>query len=119
PLNVAAGAEYRRDGYQVIAGEPASYIDGGSLNQFGTAHATHGAQVFPRFRPSNTVDASRNSKAVYVDTEGDVVSQFRIGLAGRYENFSDFGNTTNAKLTLRYSPAKPLIFRAAASTGFR
>jgi iron complex outermembrane receptor protein len=119
PLNVAAGAEYRREGYQVIAGEPASYIDGGSLNQFGSAHATPGAQVFPGFRPSNAVDTSRNSKAVYVDTEGDILPQFRMGLAGRYENFSDFGNTTNGKLTLRYSPAKPLIFRAAASTGFR
>ncbi len=119
PLNVAAGVEYRRDGYQVIAGEPASYIDGGSLNQFGTARGTPGSQVFPGFRPDNAVDISRNSKAVYIDTEGDVLQQLRVGLAGRYENFSDFGSTTNGKLTLRYSPAKPLIFRAAASTGFR
>ena len=65
-----------------------------------------GAQVFPGFRPSNAVDASRNSKAVYVDTEADIVSQFRVGLAGRYENFSDFGSTTNGKLTLRYSPVR-------------
>ena len=119
PLNVAGGVEYRREGYQVIAGEPASYVDGGSLNQFGTARGTPGSQVFPGFRPDNAVDVSRNSKAVYVDTEGDILQQLRVGLAGRYENFSDFGSTTNGKLTLRYSPAKPLIFRAAASTGFR
>jgi iron complex outermembrane receptor protein len=119
PVNVAAGAEYRNEGYQVIAGEPASYIDGGSLNQFGSAHAAPGSQVFPGFRPSNAVDTSRNSKAIYVDTEGDVLPEFRVGLAGRYENFSDFGNTTNGKLTLRYSPFQPLILRAAASTGFR
>src|SRR5204862_662822 len=37
----------------------------------------------------------------------------------RYEHFSDFGNTTNGKITLRYAPMKPLAFRAAASTGFR
>jgi iron complex outermembrane recepter protein len=119
PINVAAGAEYRREGYQVIAGEPASYIDGGSLNQFGTLPGAVGSQVFPGFRPSNATAVSRNSKAIYLDTEGDVLQQLRIGLAGRYENFSDFGGTTNGKLTLRYSPAKPLIFRAAASTGFR
>ena len=118
PVNVAAGAEYRREGYQVIAGEPASYIDGGVPNQFG-GKAAPGSQVFPGFRPANAVDVSRNSKAVYVDTEGDVLQQLRVGVAGRYENFSDFGSTTNGKLTLRYSPAKPLIFRAAASTGFR
>jgi iron complex outermembrane recepter protein len=119
PVNVAAGVEYRREGYQITAGEPASYIDGGSLNQFGTSRGAPGSQVFPGFRPSNVVDTSRNSKAIYIDTEGDVLRQFRIGLAGRYENFSDFGGTTNGKVTLRYTPAKPLIFRAAASTGFR
>ncbi|HEX9162100.1 MAG TPA: TonB-dependent receptor [Thermoanaerobaculia bacterium] len=119
PVNVAAGAEYRNDGYEILAGEPASYIDGGSLNQFGTAHATPGSQVFPGFRPSNTVNTSRNSSAIYVDTEGDVFHQLRIGLAGRHENFSDFGSTTNGKVTLRYSPLQQLIFRAAASTGFR
>ena len=29
PLNVALGAEFRRENYQIIAGEPNSYIDGG------------------------------------------------------------------------------------------
>ena len=119
PVNVAAGVEYRREGYQVFAGEPASYIDGGSLNQFGTAHATPGAQVFPGFRPSNAVDASRNSSAFYVDTEGDVLRKLRVGLAGRYENFSDFGGTQNGKVTVRYRPIHSLILRGAASTGFR
>ena len=118
PINVAAGVEYRREGYQVIAGEPASYIDGGHLSQTG-AKAAPGSQVFPGFRPSNEVDASRNSKAVYIDTEGDVLSKLRVGIAARHENFSDFGGTTNEKLTLRYTPAKPLILRGAVSTGFR
>jgi iron complex outermembrane recepter protein len=119
PINVAAGAEYRREGWQETAGEKASWFDGGFLNQFGTARAPVGSQVFPGFRPDNEIDISRNSKAFYVDTEGDVLPQLRVGVAGRFEDFSDFGNTTNGKLTLRYSPAKPLIFRAAASTGFR
>ncbi|HEX3579948.1 MAG TPA: TonB-dependent receptor, partial [Thermoanaerobaculia bacterium] len=118
PINVAAGVEYRREGYQVIAGEPNSYIDGGKLNQAG-GKAAPGSQVFPGFRPSNAVDASRNSKAIYVDTEGDVLAQLRVGIAARHENFSDFGGTTNEKLTLRYTPIKPLIFRGAVSTGFR
>ena len=118
PINVAAGVEYRREGYQVIAGEPNSYIDGGKLNQAG-GKAAPGSQVFPGFRPSNAVDASRNSKAIYVDTEGDVLAQLRVGIAARHENFSDFGGTTNEKLTLRYTPIKQLIFRGAASTGFR
>jgi iron complex outermembrane receptor protein len=118
PVNVAVGLEYRDEGYKIEAGEPNSYIDGGQPDQFGN-RAPAGAQVFPGFRPSNEIDTSRNSKAIYLDVEGDVLEQLRIGLAGRYENFSDFGSTTNGKITARYSPMKQLIFRAAASTGFR
>ena len=118
PLNVAVGAEYRRDSFEQHAGEPNSYINGGHPNQ-NNGIAAAGAQVFPGFQPSNEVDVSRNSKAVYVDLEGDVHAKVRLGAAARYENFSDFGSTTNGKLTARFSPTQQLIFRAAASTGFR
>ena len=118
PLYVAVGAEFRRDGFEQHAGEPNSYINGGVRDRNGGI-APAGAQVFPGFQPSNEVDVSRNSKSVYADLEGDVFEKLRVGLAGRYENFSDFGNTTNGKLTVRYSPIQQLIFRDAASTGFR
>ena len=118
PLNVAFGVEYRRDNYQIGAGEPNSYIDGGRPAQDGS-RAAAGAQVFPGFRPSNEVDVSRNSKSLYADFEGDVTAKFRLGVAGRYEDFSDFGDTINGKITARYAPIKQWIFRAAASTGFR
>jgi len=118
PLNVAVGAEFRRDGFEQEAGEPNSYIQGGIRARDGSI-APAGAQVFPGFQPSNEVDTSRNSKAVYVDLEGDVLAKLRVGIAGRYENFSDFGNTTNGKLTVRYSPVQQFIVRGAVSTGFR
>jgi iron complex outermembrane receptor protein len=118
PLNVAFGAEYRRDQFEQHAGEPNSYIYGGHPNQTG-GRAAAGAQVFPGFQPSNEVDASRNSRAIYADLEGDVHAKFRLGVAGRYEHFSDFGSTTNGKITARFSPVQQWIFRASASTGFR
>ena len=118
PLNVAAGLEVRREGYQITAGEPASYIDGGASNQFGGRSAP-GAQVFPGFRPSNEVDASRDSYAAYVDLEGDVLEKLRLGLAGRFEDYDDFGNTSDYKLTARFHPVESLILRGAVSTGFR
>ena len=118
PLNVAVGAEYRRDSFDEHAGEPNSYIYGGSPNQTG-GRAAAGAQVFPGFQPSNEVDVSRHSHAAYVDLEGDVLPKLRLGVAGRYENFSDFGSTTNGKVTARYEVVKPFILRASASTGFR
>jgi len=46
PVNVAFGAEARHENYQIRAGEPDSYRDGGSLNQAGDPGAI-GAQVFP------------------------------------------------------------------------
>jgi iron complex outermembrane recepter protein len=118
PLNVAFGLELRREGYQITAGEPASYIDGGFPNQFG-GRAAPGAQVFPGFRPANEVDASRNSYAVYVDLEGDVLEKLRLGLAGRFEDYDDFGNTSDYKLTARFQPVESLVLRGAVSTGFR
>jgi iron complex outermembrane recepter protein len=118
PVNVAGGVEWRREGYEVMAGEPASYIHGGSKSQNG-GNAAPGSQVFPGFRPSNEVDASRNSRAIYIDTEGDVLAKLRLGLAVRYENFSDFGSTTNGKITARVEATDWLVLRGAASTGFR
>ena len=118
PLNVAGGLEYRHENFQQHEGEPDSWRDGGVPNQLG-GRAAPGAQVFPGFRPANVVDADRDSYAVYVDLEADVLRALRIGLAGRFEDYSDFGNTSDGKLTLRFQPVQPLVFRAAASTGFR
>ena len=63
-----------------------------------------GAQVFPGFRPANEVDETRDNVAAYVDLEGDVVGRLRLGLAGRYEHYSDFGSTADGKVTLRFEP---------------
>jgi iron complex outermembrane receptor protein len=118
PLNVAFGFEARRDGYQIEAGEPNSYIDGGFPDPFG-GKAAAGAQVFPGFRPSNEVDVTRNNYAVYLDLEGDVHSMLRLGLAGRFEDYDDFGSTSDYKVTARFQPTEQLVLRAAVSTGFR
>ncbi len=119
PLNVALGAEYRRENYQIHAGEPASYADGGQRDRAGN-RAPIGAQVFPGFRPSNEVDANRDNVAGYLDLEGDVVSRLRLGAAARYEHYNDFGSTTNGKLTVRIEPVlKKVVLRGAVSNGFR
>jgi iron complex outermembrane recepter protein len=118
PLNVAFGVEFRRENYKILAGEPASYVDGLVRDQFG-GRSPAGAQVFPGFRPSNEVDANRHNFGAYVDLEGDVSSRVRLGLAGRVENYSDFGSTGDGKLTARFAPSKRFVIRAATSTGFR
>ena len=119
PLNVALGAEFRREAYQIIAGEPNSYLDGGFRDQFGVDLGVPGAQVFPGFRPSNEVDTGRNSIATYADLEANVHDRIRLGLAGRYEHYTDFGNTADGKLTVRVEPHPQFVVRGAVSTGFR
>ena len=118
PLNVAFGAEVRREQYEIRAGEPDSYRNGGVPHRAGGIAAI-GAQVFPGFRPSNEVDTSRSSVAGYVDLEGDVLSWLRLGLAGRTEHYTDFGNTVDGKLTVRVQPDRRFVVRGGLSTGFR
>jgi iron complex outermembrane receptor protein len=118
PLNVAFGAEYRRDSYGIAAGEPTSYNDGGIANQF-AGRAAVGAQVFPGFRPENQVDTSRSNVAGYLDVEGDLLTWLRVGAAARAEHYSDFGGTLDGKLTLRVQPDPRVALRGSLSTGFR
>jgi iron complex outermembrane receptor protein len=117
-LNVAFGAEYRHERYEIQAGEPDSYRDGGVPNRAG-GPAALGAQVFPGFRPANAVKESRDNAAGYVDVEGDVVKWLRIGLAGRTEHYTDFGNTVDGKLTVRAQATPSFVVRGGVSTGFR
>jgi iron complex outermembrane receptor protein len=118
PVNLAFGAEYRHENFEQTPGEPASYVDGGFANQLG-GRAEAGTQVFPGFRPSNAADASRNSVAAYLDLEGDLHEKVRLGLAGRVEDYDDFGSTVDGKVTLRVAPHPRFVLRGAASTGFR
>lgn len=118
PLNVAFGAEYRHENYEIRAGEPDSYRDGGVPNQFGGPGAI-GAQVFPGFRPTNEVTASRDNAAAYVDVEGDLRRWLRLGAAARTEHYSDFGGTLDGKITARLQPVRSFIVRSSVSSGFR
>lgn len=111
PINMAVGAEFRYERYKLGEGEPASY--------FGEPGLATGSQVFPGYQPENAVDESRNSYSLYVDFEADVTDQFIGSAALRFEDYSDFGTTLNAKLAGRFQATTALAFRGAVSTGFR
>ncbi len=118
PLNMAFGAEYRDETYEVVAGEEASYINGGVPNQFGGIAAV-GSQVFPGFRPADASDNSRDSYAIYAQFDNYVTDALLVSAALRFEDYSDFGTTTNGKIALHYQATDTLAFRSAISTGFR
>ncbi|HEX6537144.1 MAG TPA: TonB-dependent receptor [Gemmatimonadaceae bacterium] len=118
PLSIAIGAAYRRENYQIVAGEPASYIQGFHPDRNGDI-APAGSQVFPGLRPQDAADASRDNVAGYLELESSVVPKVLASVAGRFEHYSDFGSRVTGKLALRYQPTTRWTLRGAVSTGFR
>jgi iron complex outermembrane receptor protein len=115
-LNVAWGWEFRREGYEIKAGEPESYNRGplGSNANLGS-----GAQGFPGFQPSNVVNQHRENVAAYLDLEAHPVESLTLGAAVRGEHYSDFGDLATGKVSARYDLTPWFALRGTASTGFR
>ncbi|KAB7772277.1 TonB-dependent receptor plug domain-containing protein [Xanthomonas maliensis] len=111
PVTVAFGAEYRNEKWNQSPGEPGSYFQAGTL--------AGGAQGFGGFAPSVAGRYSRDSYALYADIEADLTDKFSAGLAGRYEDYSDFGNQTSGKLSARYAFSDKVALRGTVASGFR
>jgi iron complex outermembrane receptor protein len=125
PLNVAAGAEWRREGYQIEAGEEISYEYGRTdnraipiLDQNGGISAP-GTQGFPGWSPREEVDDDRSNYAVYLDLESQLGKKFLAAAAVRFEDYSDFGSTLIGKLSGRMNFSDAVAVRGTVSTGFR
>lgn len=143
PLSVALGLEYRDENFQIRPGDIQSYATGplfrasfattaancaiqqGVFNagtgicSFPGRAAAAGAQGFPGIPANSATDASRHSYAGYVEFDTDPFEGFTTTLAGRYEHFSDFGDTVNGKFAARYEPIQGYALRGSISNGFR
>ncbi|ATC84496.1 TonB-dependent receptor plug domain-containing protein [Pseudoalteromonas agarivorans] len=115
PMNVAFGAEWRQESFEIISGEENSWEQGVLATQ-GFSVGSHG---FSGFSPESQGIYKRQSKAAYLDVEAYLTEDFLVGGALRYEKFSSFGDTVNYKLTAQYSVTDELSLRASHSTGFR
>ena len=113
---LALGGEWRNENYKIVPGEVTSYIAGPFAFTNGAAP---GSQVFPGFSPTTAVDESRDSFAGYLELDADISEILNVQVAGRYENFSDFGDTINGKFAARLEPVEGLALRGSVSTGFR
>ena len=106
PLNMAFGAEYRQEEYEIKPGDPASRYKEGS-------------QSYPGFALTDAGAHSRENWAIYANGALSPVEALKLDAAIRYENFSDFGDTTVVKGTARYDFNDTFAIRGTASTGFR
>jgi len=127
-VNLAFGFEWREENYVMVAGDRESWVPGpwsevGNLTNpdTGELYATppNGSNGMPGTPAESAGTFSRDNVSVYVDAEWDVSDAFLLQGAFRYEDFSDFGTTTNGKLAARFSISDNFTLRGAVSTGFR
>jgi len=111
-LNIAVGAEYREEEFDLFAGDEASYVLGPLASQ-GFSSSSNGFGGFPR----NT-SAEQDNTAYYIDAEADVTERLTLQAAVRHEEFSNFDSTTNYKLAGLVHVTDAFRIRAAISTGF-
>ncbi len=103
PIAVALGVEGRRESLEQSNSD---FIISGDALSTGGAVATLPA-------------ARRTVWSLFGEVNVPIVRTFEANVAVRYDHYSDFGGTTNPKVTLRWQPARTLMLRGAYGTGFR
>ena len=106
PFTLAAGLEHRFETYGTGIGSPASYLLGGSQAQAGLL-------------PSDAGPHSRVVYSGYGDVSTHLVRAWQVDVAGRYEHYTDFGDTYDGKVSTRYDVSPALALRATLSNGTR
>lgn len=99
-VRMAAGAEYRSES---VSDVPDDQFQRGLI--FGTEAVT--------------AAAGRKNWSTFVEFAVPLLDSLELSLAGRYDDYEDFGTTTNPKVAVRWSPIDQLALRASWGTGFR
>lgn len=135
-INIAFGGEYRHERFQIAAGEVNSFTNGQRVvhidsivpypgqtkwTTFKDVASASGAQVFPGFKDSDAVKASRNVYAAYGDVEV-TLGRLLIDGAARFEDYAEQGfsySNLSGKLSARYEVSSRWSIRGSVSNGFR
>ncbi|HEU0224059.1 MAG TPA: TonB-dependent receptor [Steroidobacteraceae bacterium] len=97
---MAAGLEYRDER---ITDVPDDQFQRGLI--FGTESVSAAAQ--------------RDNWSAFVEFSFPLLETLELQVAGRYDDYSDFGDTTNPKVALRWAPMDSFALRASWGEGFR
>ncbi len=100
-LSVAIGFDVRQESYQ---------FRDGSVTTRPVYQAPFDAE-FP--------EVDRDITAVFAELAVPIAKNLEATLAVRNDHYSDFGNTTNPKLALKWTPMEQLLLRGSYNTGFR
>lgn len=115
PINVAFGFEYRRETYEIKAGDPQSFEFGPTGLIFGV-----GSDGFQGDSPDAAGEFRSGSYAGYLDIEAEFSDWLTIGGAVRYENFQALSDDNISwKAAARIQPNEWFAVRGTVGTGFR
>jgi len=64
-------------------------------------------------------EGSRSVYSGFMEIDYNPIKQLELQLAGRFDHYSDFGDTINPKLGIAYNVNDALTFRASYGTGFK
>ncbi len=107
-IAISYGAEWREESFTLVPGDANALTTSPNGGPSGMSS--------PTLASAGKFD--RDNFAVYVDVEHDVSDEWLMQYALRYEDFSDFGSTTNGKVATRYNVNDNFTLRGAISTGF-
>ena len=115
-INIAFGAQLRRDEYRLIEGEPASYEIGPLA---ATENKVPGSSGRPGISPQDRTRQARMNYATYFDIETDLHDKLVLSFASRYEHYSDFGGNLSGKFAALLKINKHIALRSSINRGFR
>ena len=105
PMQLGTGASFFRERY---SSRPSALARGvGGEVRFGD----NASEV-----PSS---GARNVIGVFAELLAPVAKDVELTLGLRHDHYSDFGDTTNAKLSARWQPAPGLLIRGSVGSGYK
>jgi iron complex outermembrane receptor protein len=108
-VRIAAGAEYRREAYDYFTINDISFAAPDAAPFFG----------LPGPRSVKSIYAELLVPIFGADNEVPGFRKLDLTLAGRIEDYNQFGRTENPKLGLRWEPVGGIALRASYGTSFR
>jgi len=104
PAGRAALAFGVQAGMEELTQTPAPVLATGDLSGFG-------GNLLP-------ISRDRDTQAVFAELNIPLLRTLQANVAVRHDKYSDFGNTTNPKYSLRWQPTRNVLLRTSYGTGF-
>jgi iron complex outermembrane receptor protein len=122
-LHLALGLDYRHEDFSSSAGDPASFAAGDFRFPPELAALVGlpdiGSQAAKGLAPEDEADEDRDVFGGFAELSGRLGAATDFSIAGRWENYSDFGSALAGKVALRHRLGEQLAWRASASNSFR